>query len=139
MATAKHILLLGNPVIQDKLATTEALYPGNVVIQISATHLKKNTANAADVPLTLALENSAMGKEITDAYSSGDQVAVATFYPGCHAYPLIASGQNIAVNQYLEYDNAGRLVAHSAGKRVARALEAVNATAGDTHIRVEAM
>lgn len=135
MARAK-IVLMGDPVITEELAATEAITPGHLVMLASATTVSKNTANAADVARNLALDRPELGDEITDAYASGDRVKIGAFAPGQRAYVFIPSGQNISAGNYLEADNAGRFVIYSAGARLAMALEAVNATA-DTRIRVQ--
>lgn len=135
MARAK-VLLRGDPIINEERAATEAILPGHLIMHASATTCSKNTANAANVARAFALEREELGKTLTDAYASGDTVKEAVCYPGCRVYALIPSGQNISVEEYLEADNAGRLVTHNVGTRLARALEAVIATA-DTRIRVE--
>jgi len=135
------IVLMGDPIVTEEEIAIEAITPGHVVMHNGSTGLIKNTGNAANVAFQLALERDELGKEIDVAYAINDVVKVATFAPGMRAYPFIPSGQNVAKGAYLTTDNAGRLTTASvaAGIRVARALEAVNNSAGpgDARIRVE--
>jgi hypothetical protein len=141
MSTKRVVILMGDPTYNEERAATEAITPGHLLKHASATTCSKQTGNAANVPRAFAVERDENGKGIEDAYASGDTVKEAVCYPGCRVYALIPSGQNISVDSYLEADNAGRLVIYSAGAKLARALEAVNNTAGpsDARIRVEVM
>jgi hypothetical protein len=140
------IILMGDPTINEERKATEAIKPGHLIMHASATTCSKNTANGADVARAFALERDELGKGIDDtysndagasAYAANDYVKEAVCYPGCRVNAWIPSGQNISAGNYLQADNAGRLVVYASGARLARALEAVNATAGDARIRVE--
>ena len=129
------IQLLGQPLLNEDGVAAEAIMPGHIVEGV--TSISKNTGNAVKVAMTIALERDEMGKGIDVAYAVGDTVKIGSFAPGMRAYLWLPSGQNISAGQYLEADNAGRLVAISSGVRLGRALEAVNANTGDARIRVE--
>ncbi len=142
MARKVIALLGGPPVINEDKKATEALTPGHLV-ELTAAGVKKNTANAANVACAFVLERDEAGKDIDDAYASGDYVKVGTFWPGQRVYAFLASGQNVAEGAYLTGNNAGLLTATgvAAGVRLTRALEAVDtsgsAPVAGTRIRVE--
>lgn len=136
----KVITLKGDPIVSEEFTADEALTPGHL-LELTATGVKKQTDDAANVARLVALERDELGKEIGDAYASGDVVKVGSFAPGMRAYMFIPSGQNLARGGYLTSDTAGRLTATGvvAGVRIAMAVEAVNNSAGpgDARIRVE--
>jgi len=155
----KKIVLLGDPIINEEEVALEALVPGHL-LELTATGVQKNTDDAANVAVAVALERDELGKEIgptgtglgqTGAagpagaaeYAIGDTVKVGTFAPGMRAYMFLASGQNVAKGAYLTGTTTGLLTATgvTASVRLARALEAVNASGSapvaGTRIRVE--
>lgn len=133
----RTIALLGCPVLNEDGAASEAITPGHLVKGV--TSIAKQTATTGDLSRTFALERDEMGKGISTAYAIGDYVKVGAFHAGCHVYAIIASGQNIAADQYLESAGNGTLRAIASGARLGRALEAVNNSAGpgDARLRVE--
>lgn len=139
MSTRRVIILDGEPPVNEDRAATEVITPGQLLMRASTTTCSKNTASSADVALEFALERDEFGKDIDDTYAVGDYVKAAVCRPGNKVYAFIASGQNISANAYLEAGSAGNFVVYSAGKRLARALEAVNNAAGpgDARIRLE--
>lgn len=129
------------PVINEDEVATEAIIPGHLV-QLISTGWRKNQANAANVAPNFALEREELGNGIDTAYAINDVVKVGAFCAGQRVYAFLASGQNVAKGDYLTGDAAGLLTATgvTAQLRVAKALEAINATAGPvagTRIRVE--
>jgi hypothetical protein len=82
-----------------------------------------------------------MGKTIDDAYAIGDTVKVVAVSPSDRINALIASGENIASDALLEAAADGTLRVLASGVAVARALEAVNNSAGPSwaRLRVEAV
>lgn len=133
------IALLGQPVYSEDYAASEAITPGHLIEYVSAGTCRKHaTAGGAALPM-FAMERDEMGKDIDDAYAVSDTVKAGVFHTGQHVYAIIASGQNIARAQDLESAGNGTLRAIAAGARIAKALEAVNNSAGpgDARIRVE--
>jgi hypothetical protein len=138
----KVIALQGDPVINEEEKALEALTPGHL-LEYGSGGLQKCTDDAANVAPMFALERDEMGKDIDDAYASGDYVKCGVFAPGMRVYALLASGQNVAKGAYLTGNTAGLLTAGSvaAGIRTAQALEAVDASGSapvtGTRIRVQ--
>lgn len=132
------IALLGQPLIDEDLAATGAITPGHLV-DFSGTGVAKHASAGGIAARTFALERDELGNDIDVAYAIGDTVKVGSFHQGQRVYTFIASGENIAKGNFLESDGAGRLRIYSSGVRLARALEAVNNSAGpgDARIRVE--
>jgi hypothetical protein len=133
----KVIALLGSPIVtEDGVAGTATIRPGMLVGGVS-TIVPFNVAGGP-APRTFALERDELGKGIDELYASGDVVKVGSFAPGMHVNAIIASGQNIAEGAWLEPAADGTLRVLASGTRIARALEAVNATAVSwARIRVE--
>lgn len=135
------IALMGCPIISEERVSNEVIIPGHL-LNISSGKWIKNTAAADDIVRTFALERDELGKDIDDAYASGETVKAGTFKAGERVYAFLASGQSVADGAHLTSDNAGLLTAAGVadGVRLGRALEAVNATLGPpagTRIRVE--
>jgi hypothetical protein len=136
------ITLKGDPIISEEEKALEAIIPGHLLMLVAA-GLQKNTANAANVAPSFALERDEMGKGVDVAYASGDYVKAATFKPGERVYAFLASGFNIAKGDYLTGNTTGLLFSTgvAAGIRLCRAVEAVNtsgvAPVTGTRIRVE--
>jgi hypothetical protein len=127
------ITLKGDPFISEEGQCTEAITPGHLVAGVTSI-TKHATANGPG--RTYALERDELGKEISVAYASGDTVKVGSFTPGSRVYAFVASGQTITAGSYLGSAGDGTLKAWASGPYLARALEAVTATAL-TRIRVE--
>jgi hypothetical protein len=122
--------------IDEDGAASEAITPGMLVQ--GTTSLAKFATAGGPAPLRVAMERDEMGKGIDDAYAAGDTVKVANLAPGDRWNALIASGQNIAANAWLEPAGDGTLRVFSAGTRIARALEAINNSAGPGNVRLRA-
>lgn len=133
----KVISLMGDATYNEEKNALEAVTPGHL-LETTSLGVKKNTANAANVAPQFAMERSELGKGIDVAYAIGDTVLVGVFGVGKRVYAFLASGQNVLESAYLTGDAAGCLTATgvTAGLRLARALEAVNATTGQARIRV---
>jgi hypothetical protein len=134
----RKINLLGDPQIDEQEKALEVFTPGHLLMLVP-TGVQKNTAAAANVAPSFALERDELGKDIDAAYAIDDYAKVGTFKPGDRVYPFLASGQNVAKGDYLTTTATGLLTASgvTASLRIARALEAVNSVADTTRIRVE--
>jgi len=149
MASNKRtIMLLGEPYYNEEGAASEEIKPGHLVDGVTA--IAKHATAGGACPRAFAVEREELGRGIDDtyknragsaAYAIGDQVKVAVCVPGQHVLAIIASGQNISANARLESAGNGTLRILNSGVIIARALEAVNNSAGpsDAYIRVEVM
>lgn len=136
----RSIILLGQPVYNEDGAASAAVTPGMLVSGI--TSIAPYATAAGNAARAFALDRPEMGKTIDDVYAIGDTVKVGVFHQGEHVLALIAAGQNIAADARLEAGaTAGTLRVFAAGVVLARALEAVDNTAGpgNARIRVEVM
>lgn len=131
---SRVIVLQGQPILNEDGAAGEAITPGHLV-QGTTTILKHATAGA-DAARRFALEQDMLGKDIDEAYAVGDTVQVGAFKGGDAVNAIIASGQDIAADQYLESAGDGTLRAHASGTRIARAKEAVDNSAGPSTARL---
>jgi hypothetical protein len=120
--------------IEEDGAATEAITPG-MLVQGTSSVSKFSTAGGP-AARRVAMERDEFGKGIDDDYASGDTVKVANLAPGDRVNALIASGQNISANAWLEPAADGTLRVFSAGTRWGRALEAINNSAGPTTARI---
>lgn len=128
------IALLGQPIVTEDGAATEAITPGHLLAGV--TSITKHASAGAAAARNFALEQDYFGKDIDEAYAIGDRVRVGQFAQGDHVYALLASGANVVAGALLESAGDGTLETASSGVVLARALEAVNPTAL-THVRVE--
>lgn len=139
MATTskRTIHLLGQPVYNEDGAAGEVITPGMLVKGVT-TVTKQSTADAR-CAVAVALEREEMGLSIDDTYAVDDTVKVGVYKAGGRFLGWLASGQNVAEGALLAPNAAGLLKAGAATAAVARALEAIDASSGDTRIRVEAL
>ena len=128
------IQLLGTPLYNEDGAASEAITPGHLVEGV--TSIAKQSTGGGPATRTFALARPELGQDIDDDYASGDTVKVGSCAPGDRIYAWVASGVDVAADEFLEPAGDGTLRAYNAGTRIARALEAVTATA-DTRIRIE--
>jgi len=146
MTTPRVIALLGTPIQNETGAAGEIIFPGHLVKGVS-TILKHASASTA-AARSFALERDELGKGIDNVYggttgyagsayyAAGDTVKVGAFAPGMRVNALIASGQTITADDFLESAGDGTLKKYNAGVIIGRAMESVTATAL-SHISVE--
>ena len=143
MTTPRVVTLKGCPILNEDGAATEVIKPGHLVKGV--TSIAKQTATTGVVPARYAQERDELGRGIDTTYgvespnyAVGDTVKVGAYHAGCEHAAWIASGQNIAADDRLESAGDGTLAILSSGVAIARALEAVNNSAGpgDALIRV---
>jgi hypothetical protein len=121
------------------LVADGAITPGMLVERNAGKYRKHATANGAAQP-AFALDQSMLNLGVDDAYADGDLVQVGIGAPGSTFWALLVSGGNVADGALLESNGDGYLKAGTdPGQVVARAIEAVNNTAGPgaARIRVE--
>lgn len=128
------IALLGKPIINEDGVASAAITPGHLVEGV--TSVAKFSTAGGPAPRTFALERDELGDDIDVDYAADDNVKVGSFAPGMRVNALIASGENISEDQWLEPSDDGTLRAQSAGTRIARALEAVDNSAGPSEARI---
>jgi hypothetical protein len=124
------ILLQGDPVFTEEYASSEAVTPGHLLMIEAAGTVKKNTANAANIAVMVALERDESGADIDDAYASGDTIKAATLNAGSRFYGFLPSGQNVAKGDYLSTDALGQVTKTgvTATVRIGRALDTLDLT-----------
>jgi hypothetical protein len=126
------------PIYNEDRKAGEALIPGQLLTVGSGNFIKHATAGGA-VLLVVAAERDEMGKSVDDAYAVNDTVKAAAIPKGGRFLGWLASGQNVADGALLESNGAGQFRAVTTGVVLARAVEAVNATAAAARIRLEAI
>jgi len=146
MATRNTILLKGDGVQKEGNAGG-AITPGhlinrNTTVDAVVVHA---TAEGNAYPL-FALENDVFGKDVADAYAANDRVLMVLAAPGAEIHALIpAAAIAIVVGDELVSNGDGTLKKVTAGavtvgnlrRVVARALEAIDNSAGGTPVRLK--
>lgn len=135
MAVKRTITLLGEPHVNEDGAAAAAITPGYLVDGIAS--IAVHSSAGAAVQRSFALERNELGKDIDDAYASGDYVKVGVFKPGERVLAWVASGQTITANDRLESAGNGTLRALASGVCLGRALETLGAVTVLTRVRVE--
>lgn len=137
--TPKTIELFGVGLQHEAIAAA-AITPGMLVERSASGGVQAHsTAQGGGVP-AFAQEFGMTGGTIDTAYTSGDQVIFKDYAAGSHVYALVpASAAAIAENDSLVSNGDGTLrlqTASSTGIVVAKALEAVDNSAGGTPARI---
>jgi hypothetical protein len=135
--TPKRIHLTGSGRIEEGTAGG-SITPGHLIQLNSSGNLVVHATAGGPAEKAFALEDALQGKEIGDAYSSGNRVSYVLAAPGDVVYAFLAAGQNAAVGSYLTSNGNGALkVASGTDTRLAVALEALDLTAsGATTSRI---
>jgi len=138
MARRVIALLGGPPVTVEERKAAEAITPGHLLNIDGNGKWIKNTANAANIARTFALERDELGNDIDHAYAIGDQVKAGTFHGGQRVYAFIPSGQNVTDGDYLTGDATGCLTKTgvTTSLRLGRAVESVDNSAGPGNVRI---
>lgn len=115
-----------------------AITPGHLIELTAADQVQPHSAAAGTFAAkAFALEHSAVGRGIDDAYAIGDGVVYQNMLPGEVVYAILENLGNVAIGAVLESNGAGELQALTTGQPVAIALEAVNASGGAARIKVQ--
>lgn len=142
------VTLKGHPQVNEDGSATTTIVPGYLVQGVSS--VAPHATAGGNNPRAIALEKSEMGTGIDSTfsgtnsgtgspnYASGDKVKVGVFAPGMRFVGWINSGQVISENSFLESAGDGTFRIFGSGTVLARALEAVTASA-TTKIALEAM
>jgi hypothetical protein len=143
MSVKRSVILKGCPEILDEGVANAQVKPGYLVKGIGTIAHQSGTGW---VPRALALERSELGAGIdnskqgsgTDSayYASGDTVKVAVFDSGDEATVFVASGQNIAEDDYLQSAGDGTFSEGSTNP-IARAMETLGAVTVLTALHVQ--
>ena len=132
----RTIHLGGSVTLVNDRTVSEAVTPGHLV-ELNAGQYRKHASAAAATTPAFALNMPELNKSYDDAYAATDQALIGIGAPGSTFLAWLASGQNVADGARLESAGGGLLTALAAGVLIATAIEAKNATAGDSRIRIE--
>lgn len=138
------VQLAGHGTMINTVHAGGAITPGMLIERYSNSGVENFRAHSTSggfANVIFALDQGEMNKGIDDAYAAGDLVKALKPWPGALIYAQIASGQNIAVGDFLESNGAGRLIKYGSGVRVAQAVESVDNSGqtSPTRIRVETL
>lgn len=127
--------------------------PGHLVKLNSSDKVVVSDVDGSTAIPMFATEDEFQGNGITDDYTSDDKIQVWIPQRGDQVYAFLKSGQNVDIGDYLVVSDNGTLkeytpqtVSGDSGfddgtslpdnKVVAQAIEAVNASSGDSRIKV---
>ncbi len=147
-----RVVVIGhNEALYKEANVAEAITPGHLIaLNSSGAMIKHATAGAAAsagenfrMPVKVAVENDIFGKGIDDAWAVNDQGLYQQLDTGCEWMALLAAAATaVTYGAYLESAGNGTLrITTIEGNAIARALEAVDNSAGGSpaRIRVEVL
>lgn len=147
MAAKRVTVLRGDPYYNEDGVAAEAIKPGHLVDGV--TSIVKHASAGGACPRTFAIEREELGAGIDDtykgtttiaaAYAVGDTVKIGSFSPGMRVLALVASGQNITINDRMESAGNGTMRKFNTGVILGRALETLGAVVVETRLRMEVM
>jgi hypothetical protein len=138
--TPKTIILSGPaPTIVGDLVCSEALTPGHLVERVSSsgTKWRKHATAAGIAQAAFALNQPYLNKDLDTASAASDLVDVGIFTKGAVVNAILASGQTIALNDFLESAGDGTLRKYGSGVRLGVAIEAVTTVNSTARLRTE--
>jgi hypothetical protein len=112
----KNQIILKNYLsIFEEIQAGGAITPGHLIeVNSSGYVVVHATAGGNAAPIMVALEDELQGKEIGDAYASGNKVRVWIPQRGDQAYMLLKDGENVSIGDKLESAGNGTLQKHVA-------------------------
>jgi hypothetical protein len=121
---------------EGKVKTGTTIRPGHLVDREAADVMKPvATAAAAAIVPMVAMENELIGKGVDTAYAALDRVYVWVPLRGAEGYlRLAAAAAAVAYGALLETQNDGTVKVRTTGQAIARALEAVDNSAGGSEV-----
>lgn len=137
---ANTILLKGRGIRKEGIAGG-AITPGHLLTINTSGNLIVHATQGGDVAALFAVENDIVGKEITDAYASGDYVQAEYLYTGCEVLAIVAAGEEaIVIGDLLTSKGDGTLEKIGEGDvGIAQALEAVDNSGSAAIARIRAV
>lgn len=109
---AKTIVLKGSPMRQEGKAGG-AVTPGHLLAEEADGDLVVHPTSGGNASPRFAVENSYMGKQITDAYTSGERLYYVNAFPGVEINAILAANQTILNDDMLESNGDGTLKKHT--------------------------
>ncbi|UCE65941.1 MAG: hypothetical protein JSU85_13970 [Candidatus Zixiibacteriota bacterium] len=104
----KTIKVMGDPVVKEYVAAG-AITPGHLVELDTNGKIQAHSTAGGSAQKRFALEDENQGKEIGDAYSTGNIVKTGVFKPGDEVYALLADGETATKHSLLESYGDGTL------------------------------
>lgn len=106
---ANTIILKGDPV-QEELKAAAAFTPGMLLeLTSTARTAQKHATEGGSAYALFALEDENQGKEISDAYSTGNEALCGWFKTGDKVNALLANGETAVIGSKLESKGDGYL------------------------------
>src|SRR3990170_5430115 len=103
------------------------LYPGMLLLHGSNnTVVAHNDGAPANCIPMFALEDALQGKDIDDAYASGDPVRVWIPGRGDEVYAIAEDGHNYTIGTFVESNGSGYMQPFTSGKAVGYVCEAID-------------
>lgn len=114
MADKNTVILKRYSAIQNEYAAAAAITPGMLVELTSAGTVQAHSNAGQPCAKQFAIEDALQGKEIDDAFATGDVVRVWTAQSGDEVYAILADGENASIGSFLESDGDGALRVYAA-------------------------
>lgn len=111
--------------IQDEYTADAVIIPG-MLLEITATGVKKHATAAGKHAFLFALEDELQGKGIDEDYAAADKVQVWVAGRGDIVYALLEDESTIAIGAFVESNGEGMVQAVSGTYPIGVALEAVD-------------
>lgn len=143
MSNTIKIAVYGNPAVELEGTVSAAVTtPGFLMKRHTDGTFKPHDVATGTASSLFAVEAGLTGGDVDDTYAIGATAYMSYARPGDVIWAWLASGENVTAGVYLTSDGAGLLQAETAPTAVANgvvgmSIEAVNATAADTRIKVE--
>jgi len=106
--TVKTITLKGNDLVIRKEAIADAAITPGMLLERTATGVKKHAGAGLNAEKMFAVENEVVGNGIADDYAALDTCLFGIFPPGSEVW-AIAGAAGVTALLYVESDGAGRL------------------------------
>ncbi len=106
--TVKTITLKGNAQVIRKEAIADAIITPGMLLELTATGVKKHAGAGLNAQKMFAVENEVVGGNIDADYAANDTCLFGIFPPGSEVW-AIAGAAGVTALTYVESDGLGRL------------------------------
>lgn len=138
-SNSEAIILRGNPIFKEAQASS-AINPGHFIEFGGTKDIQAQATAEADCQRSIALENDLIGKDINDAYATGDRVRYGSFHQGQEVnVKVAASASAIVKGNDIEAAGDGTVRLRTSGTVIGYALNAVDNSSGttETFLKIE--
>ena len=109
----KTISVIADGAIAKEATASGSITPGMLIEKITSGSVRAHGSAGCDAQRAFAVEDDLQGKEISEAYSTGNKVLYKVFQRGNEVNARLTTSQTIGIGDMLESNGDGNLRKHA--------------------------